>query len=96
MGIGCCRAFGNSPQVVTVGPALSPALWLHTFPNCIFQTVLGHRMAVTRVDGRLSNTHVTACVQVFTQALCSLLPHPCPPNRHSQSAGWGEAGQQAL
>lgn len=31
--IGYCRAFGSSPQVLTVGPALPPALCLADIPQ---------------------------------------------------------------
>lgn len=42
VGTGCCRAVGNSPRVLTVGPALPPAPWLpDTQPREHLRAVLG-------------------------------------------------------
>lgn len=67
MGTGYRRAFGNSPQVVTVVPALSPDLWLLDTP----QPRDNPGDIATK---RRSNTHTTAFFRVSVQALGSLAP----------------------
>lgn len=96
-GLGCCRAFGSSPQVRTEGPALPPALWLADIPQ-----PLGHlpdcRMAATGAGRWLSNTHRQPSFRhphahsvLFLCLLCSLIP-ATQPEEHTHTLLRVQAG----